>query len=115
MLDVLRGPRRAPRAGHDVAGPGLALNRERQRAEQREQNRRGGEGNVHSAEDPKIGRDTDCAEGARAEGARAGGARPRRGLREGSESRVPEWGSVAGSPDRQRSGGRDTFPAPTRG
>ena len=34
---------------------------------------------------------------------------------EGSESRVPEWGSVAGSPGRQRSRGRDTFPAPTRG
>jgi hypothetical protein len=49
----------------------------------------------------KVGRDTDCAEGARAEGARAAGAWPRRGLREGSESRVPEWGSVAGSPDRR--------------
>ena len=36
-------------------------------------------------------------------------------LWEGSESRVPEWGSVAGSPGRQRSRGRDTFPAPTRG
>jgi hypothetical protein len=28
---------------------------------QREQNRKGGEGNVHSAEDSIIGRDTDAA------------------------------------------------------
>jgi hypothetical protein len=28
---------------------------------QREQNRKGGEGNVHSSEDPIIGRDTDAA------------------------------------------------------
>ena len=34
----------------------------RQRAESREQNRKGGEGNAHSALDPKIGRDTDAAE-----------------------------------------------------
>ena len=39
----------------------------------------------------KIGRDTDGAEGAGRES----------GQREGSESRVPEWGSVAGSPCRR--------------
>ena len=58
----------------------------------------------------KIGRDTDCAEGAC-----AAGARPRRGLREGSESRVPEWGSVAGSPDRRAAKAAMAFPVPTRG
>ena len=46
----------------------------------------------------KIGQDNCAQLRARADGAGRGAAW------EGSESRVPEWGSVAGSPDRRRDG-----------
>ena len=56
----------------------------------------------------KIGRDTDGAAGARAEGACAAGARAEGARAEGASrgaakggSRVPECGSVAGSPGRR--------------
>ena len=61
-----------------------------------------------------IGRDPDAVE-PRAPKALAPKALGREATKGGQGVPCAVWGSVAGSPDRQCSRGRDTFPVPTRG
>ena len=67
----------------------------------------------------EIGRDTDAPEALSAEGAAPEALAPKALAAErpweGSESRVPEWGSVAGSPGPAQPRPRNAFPIQTRG